>query len=252
MEYEKELLNTLQELENKINVYIEKNKHYEEIFKQKEKNINIKAFKIFDSINEFKNFCKELYNVESWKITDNCYEERANILKKHLYWEQLKEEFNSKKLLNKNITNSQLVSFFDTLNLMYFTLNKIEEDVLKNEIKIIMEYVIPDMTKERVDYVICFRDNLLFIEFSNAIDYKNIKQVHKNKIEQVNQYQKNAEKYLPKNIEITTHAFIYLTENTDEKLEHNILECKNTAKIITNLIKKASLNSFEELNKLKY
>jgi len=108
------------------------------------------------------------------------------------------------------------------------------------------------MKKERNEYVICFRDNLLFIEFSNAIDYKNIKQVHKNKIEQVNQYQKNAEKYLPKNIEITTHAFIYLTENTDEKLEHNILECKNTAKIITNLIKKASLNSFEELNKLKY
>lgn len=240
-----QILKLYKKFELEINKFFDKkNQEQEEKFK------NIKCFKIFNSY-DFINYVENLYNVKTWNISNKTYEERANILKAYTYWYEIEEEFNSKKLLNKSINDSQLVSFFDTLYLMYNIINSIDNKLI-DDIKIIMEYVIPDTTKERIDYIICYKNQMLLLEFSKANDFNDIKKVNTNKTLQVKNYAEKIKKYISNQIEISIETCIYLAEKNNNDKEHNSKQCQNIIKIINNLINRTYKDSIEELKNIKY
>lgn len=253
---EKEIKQLIQQLDQKIDTYIEENEKKDleiKTLKEQEKKLeteNIKAFKIFDNFNKFIDYVENLYNVKYWFISSDSYEERASKLKDSPYYSEIKNEFNSKNLLNKKITHSQLVSFFDTMFLMHAIIKAITNKELINECSIIMECVIPGTAKERIDYALCFRNQILLLEFSKANSIDDIKKVDKEKTEQVNRYQQNLKKYLSNQIEITTQTCIYVSTLYYNEKQVNINACANVTKIINNLVKRTYPNAINELNKI--
>lgn len=220
---------------------------------------NIKSFKIFESLEEFLNYTEKLYSVENWIISDLSYQERVEKLKNKTYFNIIKNEFNSKKLLNKELSNNQLVSYLDTMHLMHFIIKEVlEENFYYNEeMKIIMEYLIPGNEKERVDYIIAFRNQLLLLEFSKANYFKEIKKIEKEKMQQVITYKERISKNLTNNINIIIQTFIYLpTNDNNDNIENNIdyIEGKlnETIDIINNLINKATPFAIEQLDNNEY
>lgn len=265
MEKEEQIKKIYEQLGTEINEYIEESKKNKEklenykdndfIFDSYERIVrhrNIKAFKIFDSIKEFRNYIVNLYNVRNWKISDKTYQERAEILKEYDYWHKLKKEFDNKNLLNKPINDNQIVSLFDTMFIMSRLLAEIRNDELIDEIKIIMEYVIPGTTKERVDYIISFRNQLLLLEFSKANNFNEVKKLEKTKKEQVTNYKERLEKYLNGQVSITVETCIYLPTTNQQGKELSSEQAYKVVHVIENLVNRASVDSFKELNKVKY
>lgn len=117
--------------------------------------------------------------------------------------------------------------------------------------KIIMEYVIPGPTKNRIDYVLSYRNSLLLIEFSKAKSITTITDEEAKKYQQVTNYKSKIEQEIDNsNIKIQCVCSMYLDENTEENIE-----CNN--KTINDLIKKikaidaTNLNAFEMLSNIE-
>ena len=54
------------------------------------------------------------------------------------------------------------------MNLMYFILCYIKKENIADEVKIIMEYQINTYEKERPDYLLIYRNEIIILEFGNA------------------------------------------------------------------------------------
>ena len=201
-------------------------------------NGTIQALKIFKNIHEFNKYVEGLYKIKKWTIRSESYKESE-------------DEFNSKKLTNRPITEEQVISFFDTLYIMYQVVNNINNVKLQREMKIIMEYVIPEPAKNRIDYVLCYRNTLFLIEFSKAKNINTITEEEQTKYQQVSNYASKIKQEINnENIKIRLKACMYLDESKNENIETN-------NKTINDLVKKIkemdedNLNAYEHLSKIE-
>ena len=236
--------NEFDELQEQITQLKKKQKYY-----NYDENTNkIKALNIFNSIEDFDSYVKDLYNVKNWTIRAETYKERATILKKYDYFNAIKEEFESKKLVNRKINDDQVVSFFDTLYLMRRVLEEITDVKLKNEMKIIMEYVIPTPEKDRVDYMLVYRDSILLVEFSKASSINTLNSESDKKHQKLETYiQKVKMSINTDRIKVNGIVFMYLDETTDSNLSHNDDSIVHLKKKITSLLLENNKNAFEFL-----
>lgn len=249
-----ELNNNLQKaldiIKEKINTDLN-NKNYslkvlkESLNQNKEKKYNIKALKVFDSIDEFNNFTENLYNVEYWQIYPDTYKNRAKQLNNTSYWVELKKIFETQKLINKEIGEEQLVSYFDTMNLMYYILSFINNQSIKNELKIIMEYRITTSEKERPDYLLIYRNEIIILEFGNAVSIEKTKKLKTEKLNQLNEYENNLKNTLSnKNISFTKIPVIYLPDNNDN-FNKNLV--KDIGLQINKILKENNYSAFQSI-----
>lgn len=210
---------------------------------------NIRAFKIFESCKDFTNYADELYKVKKWNINEESYSDRAKILSEYDFYNNLKKDFNSLKLVRYPISDEQAISFLDTMSLMYYMMNLLKTNNLLyyNEVKIIMELVIPNKEKNRVDYSLFFRNTIILIEFSLCSSSDNLKKVNRDKKEQVNEYKDELEKYLSDKINLYAETVIY----THDK-ESNLKLMNNLCDRILNSLNRSSGDSFNEILKIKY
>ncbi len=234
-----------------------------QIIKENERLIkNISAFKnisesnnkskylyIFHGKDEFFSFAENLYNPTSWHIQDSPSKYRASSIKEYAYFKKLKNDFDKKELTNNEISDEQIISFLDTIHLMYRTFNKIQNETINKEVKIIMEYVIPDSRKYRIDYILAFRNSLLLIEFSGTTTFEKIKEINSHKNHQIIEYSNALDSLINNNnIIIKTKAFVYLPDTSPSFKEINQSSIKDLVKVIEKFFKSDNnKNSFETL-----
>jgi len=238
LKIKQDTINTLKkEIENyKNNKYIDK----------------CKCLKQFNNLFQFLNYCENEVNIKKWKIYNMNSEDRIEILTRNTSTynqiiKNLKEEFDNKNLCFYPINNKQLISFFDTMSIMYQVIKNLYKNNFNNNITILMEYVIPNTEKQRIDYILTYKNQLLMIEFSNAKKQENIKKIYKEKNQQIHEYKENIKKYISKDIEITTETFIYLPNEDDEYQEKLDQQINNLSNIIKNIFNKAPSNALDEL-----
>lgn len=249
----KENLNNINIL---INQLLEENENLKEEIKNNKNELNIgsiQALKIFKNIKDFITQIKNLYNVTSWGIYPGTYSDRATVIKKYSYYNELKDEFNEKNLTNKPIGEEQIISFFDTMYLMYKILSQITDEKIKQDMKIIMEYVIPEPSKPRIDYMLVYRNSILLLEFSKANSIETISNEQGQKLQQVNGYATLLKSNINNTkIDINVAVGMYLDESTDANIELTNRTIDDIKKKINKFFKKDELkNAFELLSELE-
>ncbi len=184
---------------------------------------NIKALEVFTNINDFDNKTEGLYSIDTWCIQYGSYSERASRMTHYDYYEDFKTYFNNKKLTNKPINDEQVISFFDTMALMKKLLDGIEDFNLNNEMKIIMEYVVPEKNKNRVDYMLVYRNCIYLLEFGKAKSLKDVAETQREKIEQVRNYREYLNNNLINgNVKLFANICVYLDESTSGNRKFNL------------------------------
>lgn len=233
------LYNKNKKLKNIVN-----NINYEKIDYSK-----IKCFKFFDNIKDFYNYSNNLYSCCTWSIFNSDYNTRALSLSSSSFYNDFKNDFNSLKLCNSNISDEQAISILDTMSLMYIFFKKLQEknkDIF-DEIKLVMELLIPNNEKNRIDYVILFRNSIILLEFGLCNSFNNLKDVSEKKKNQINDYKNELEKYLSNKIIISTESIVYSSDySRNEKILNDL--CVR----VLNTFNKSSVNSFKELLKIEY
>lgn len=109
---------------------------------------------------------------------------------------------------------TEIVTWFDTLSILYHAFDMIEYEYLRNNIVILQEYNIPFSSK-RADYVLCYDNKILILEFSfNKLGYD---LQYETKLHQAIGYKELIGNILPKEIDIATYTFLvdsgYIKDN---------------------------------------
>lgn len=187
-------------------------------------------------------------NIKNWFVRNDkiknrkesiVYSERFNTLKERA------EKFNF------YFDDTEVVTWLDTLNVLYFTFDRIEDDHLKNSISIIQEFCIPYSNK-RADYLLVYDNKILIIEFSfNKLGYEFN---YETKLQQAIGYKELLSNILPKEIDIGTYTFLIEPEEdkygnvikVDEHLP-NDFKIDNLAQYIEKFFKKNEKSAMDSL-----
>lgn len=100
---------------------------------------------------------------------------------------------------------NEIVTWFDTLTVMYHVFQQMEDEALRDHIVILQEYCIPYSNK-RADYVLCYDNKILIIEFSfRKLGYE---LQYETKLHQAIGYKELIGNILPKEIDIGTYTYL--------------------------------------------
>lgn len=100
---------------------------------------------------------------------------------------------------------NEIVTWFDTLTVMYHVFQQMEDEALRDHIVILQEYCIPYSNK-RADYVLCYDNKILIIEFSfRKLGYE---LQYETKLPQAIGYKELIGNILPKEIDIGTYTYL--------------------------------------------
>lgn len=210
----------------------------------------IQSLYTFESYFVFKSFVKDLYNIRNWKISDKTDDERIALIKDKDYFQKLKKDFNSRNICPYPITNKEVLSYLDTLNILYKVLEEITNQDFKKNVKIIMEYLPKnDLGKDRVDYVIAYKNILILIEFGRSSRRENLKETRMKKEDELDYYKKQIERIVDSSdIKIQTLPIIYQPEKDEQAIEENFNTIKNTANNIKKWINNPTKDAIDFLN----
>ena len=178
---------------------------------------------------------EEELEISGWIIRAESAQERLDKIKNSNRFQNLKQKAKESKI---NANDFEIVSWLDTLNIMYYVFDEIEDNQLKNKIRIIQEYRIP-FSEKRADYLLVFENKILIIEFSYDKFSNEYKFEHK--LNQAIGYKEQLSNILPKGISIGTYTFLInpetdtygniLTQN--ELVYPNLKKIKDLADFIT-------------------
>lgn len=162
---------------------------------------------------DFVIFIEEKLELSYWDIWDSDITNRISRAKLHERFEIIQNLANDANIYPSDL---EVLSWLDTLNILYRILAEIPDNI-KNELKIIQEYMIP-FSKKRSDYILLYRNKILILEFSFSNDEE---QDYKSKLKQVLGYKELMLDLLPNNIDIGTYVFLIQPEIEPTKTYHN-------------------------------
>ena len=101
--------------------------------------------------------------------------------------------------------DNEIVTWFDTLTMLYSSLKIMSDSELKNNLKIFQEFCMP-FSRRRADYLLVYDNKILILEFS----FKKLgdEQKYENKLQQASSYKEILGVFLPKEIDIGTYTFL--------------------------------------------
>lgn len=154
---------------------------------------------------EFKNLVDEELNIANWLVYDDGAISRKNQISDRKYFKKLRE-----RSLEQGIkaSDEEVLSWLDTLNLLYYSLSYVNERIL-TKLQIIQEYQIP-FTNKRADYLLVYENKILIIEFSFERLGKEYK--FENKLSQAINYKELLSNIMPSHIKIGTYTFMISPE----------------------------------------
>lgn len=126
----------------------------------------------------------------------------------YIFWLDFK--YKKKELPRRGIISDiEIVTWLDTLNILYYVFDRIEDENLRNSVKILQEYCIPYSNK-RVDYLLVYDNKILILEFSfNKLGYD---LQYETKLQQAIGYKELLNNILPKEVDLGTYTFIVEAE----------------------------------------
>lgn len=213
----------------------------------------LKAFYNFDQLKKF--IHNELPIIGNWNIMDEDLSIRAEIIKDKPYVKKLKQLFEKNNLFYKKPSNEEIVTWLDSLYLIQklFLSEVLNHAAVDWNINIFMEYLIPYSNFERVDYLLCYNNDVLIIECGYANDdyFKEMKIKKSNELlyykEKLNNIFKNH------NLNFYTYPLIYNSYNIEKVINNladyiNFIFLKSKNDIAYNILK----NDNEEIIHKEY
>lgn len=150
---------------------------------------------------EFKDLVEEKLKIDSWMVYDESASSRLDRVRDRHYFSSLKTQA---ELKGVRAHGYEIISWLDTLNLLYHTLHDVDEEIL-NRLTIFQEFQIP-FTNKRADYLLVFQNKILILEFS--FDKLGKEYKFEAKLNQAVNYKELLSNLLPPHIKIGTYTFL--------------------------------------------
>lgn len=162
----------------------------------------------------YKEFCCDVsrkLKISNWMIRKGNPQDRIDEVKNKDYYKVMQARAQKSKFIK--VQPIEIISWLDTMNLLYHTLYYVDTDI-QNELTIIQEYKMPFGNK-RADYLLLYRNKILIIEYSfnklgNEYNYET-------KLTQAMGYKETLINVLPRDIRVATYTFIINPEEDEEK-----------------------------------
>lgn len=153
------------------------------------------------SYEELQKLIKEELQIDGWLIFDGGASARSDRVSNRCYYQTLKQKAEAEGI---SASKQEVLSWLDTLNLLYYSLSYVNEKILE-KMRIIQEYQIP-FTRKRADYLLVFENRILIIEFS--FDKLGEEYRFETKLSQAVNYKELLSNLLPEHIKIGTYTFL--------------------------------------------
>lgn len=157
---------------------------------------------------EFNKLIQDELHLEGWLVYDMNADDRAKMVDYTLKYQYLKKRAEEQGI---NAKASEIISWLDTLNLMYYVLDFVNPKI-RDELQILQEMEIP-FTHKRADYVLVYRNKILIVEFS--FQKLNGRYKFEDKLSQAVGYKELLSNVMPPHIEIGTYTFL-IDPETDQ------------------------------------
>jgi hypothetical protein len=202
---------------------------------------------------DLKELVEDVLHLEYWCVRDDELQNRMDSIAYSDRFKELKERATEKGYAFNDI---EIVTWLDTLNILYYVFDKMEDERLRDEIRILQEYCIPYSNK-RADYLLVYDNKILILEFSfNKLGYE---LQYETKLQQAIGYKELLGNILPKEVDIGTYMFLVEAEedkwggaiyvDDTEKLP-NQDKMKHLAKYIERFFKKNKNFAVDSLSRI--
>ncbi len=139
---------------------------------------------------------------EIWFIRDDKITNRTDAIYLSDRYGKIKQQADINGISYNDI---EVATWFDTLVTLYYVFDRVEDEDIRNNLKILQEYCIP-YSRKRADYLLIYDNKILILEFSfNKLNYEFN---YETKLQQAIGYKELLSNILPKEIEIGTYNFL--------------------------------------------
>lgn len=190
------------------------------------------SLKVYENGTDFKREVDKL-GIRLWYIEEGNIEERIQRVRLNTYFVKLKNAANQ---ANIQATDQEILSWIDTMNFLYWTIDKIENNIrdASTEFIIIQEFLIP-YTKKRPDYILVSDNKMLILEFSYVNQPMKTEYQYDNKISQAMRYKEMLSSLLPQHIQIGTYTCLIKPERDKDRNNLNVKQSyyNDTEELVT-------------------
>ena len=195
------------------------------------------------NVDELNKLVEKDLNLTYWFIRDDKITNRTDAIYLSDRYGKIKQQADSNGISYNDI---EVVTWFDTLVTLYYVFDRLEDEDIRNNLKILQEYCIP-YSRKRADYLLIYDNKILILEFSfNKLNYEFN---YETKLQQAIGYKELLSNILPKEIEIGTYTFLLEPEEDargktiyieldGEKYTANHWKMDDLAKYIEKILKK--------------
>lgn len=160
-------------------------------------------------IKQLNNLVENDLNLSHWFIRNDKITNRTDAIHLSDRYSKIKKQADNNGISYNDI---EVVTWFDTLVTLYYVLDRVEDEDIINNLKILQEYCIP-YSRKRADYLLIYDNKILILEFSfNKLNYEFN---YETKLQQAIGYKELLSNILPKEIDIGTYTFILEPEEDE-------------------------------------
>lgn len=139
---------------------------------------------------------------EIWFIRDDKISNRTDAIYLSDRYGKIKQQADINGISYNDI---EVATWFDTLVTLYYVFDRVEDEDIRNNLKILQEYCIP-YSRKRADYLLIYDNKILILESSfNKLNYEFN---YETKLQQAIGYKELLSNILPKEIEMGTYTFL--------------------------------------------
>ena len=150
--------------------------------------------------------------MDQWLVRNAGIQERTNCIKGTPKFDILNKIAQAK---GYRFSDIEVVTWIDSLSILYRAFAQIEDERLLNEITILQEYCIPYSNK-RADFMLVHHNKILILEFSfRKLGYELKYLQYETKLTQAMGYKELLLSLLPREVDIGTYTFLVEAEEED-------------------------------------
>lgn len=180
------------------------------------------------TVEQLYNLVEEELNLNDWVIWNESLEKRTASARELKRFDIIKNRASENGFTE---IDKEIVTWFDTLTMLYRALKITDDTELKENIKIFQEFCMP-YSHKRADYLLVYDNKILILEFSfdrRKFDKWNYALRYEDKLQQANGYKEILGVFLPKDIDIGTYTF--LIEPDEDKEGRLIYDSENNRRV---------------------
>lgn len=140
--------------------------------------------------------------LDGWSVFNTSIYKRMDNIRTYKRYDIMKLQADNSGLRYNDI---EIATWFDTLSILYYAFDGLDDEHLRDNIIILQEYNIPYSNK-RADYLLCYDNKILILEFSfHKLGYE---LQYETKLHQAIGYKELISNVLPKEVDVGTYTFL--------------------------------------------